>query len=400
MPWDPSEPNAIERLQIVYKIAERCNLNCSYCYYYNMGDDSALRRPARASLAATGALARWAAEGCRTLQIPKLLISFHGGEPMLMRSLEFARTCEIFVRHLAPAVELGFTVQTNGTLMTPGWLEALKRFNVHVGVSIDGRRADHDRFRLDHQGRSSFAETERCLERLMAESAAHPHLRPGTISVLHPAVDYAETYRYLRGLGVRSLHFLLPDRDAEGPREEVEPEARAIGRGLLDIFEAWLAEDDPSVRVRFIGETLGYFELTRAPGDRTRRRKTNQILVARSDGTVAVDDSLLPAVDWYRTTPAFAVAEHSLRDVLSDPIHLLLEEEGRRLPDDCAGCRWAEMCRGGDLENRYTAARGFNNRSIYCETYKTLYRGICELLVSNGYPRSEIAKRFGEAEVA
>ena len=29
----------------VLKIAERCNLNCSYCYMYNKGDLSYLRRP-------------------------------------------------------------------------------------------------------------------------------------------------------------------------------------------------------------------------------------------------------------------------------------------------------------------------------------------------------------------
>ena len=27
-------------LELVVKIASRCNLNCSYCYEYNMGDDS------------------------------------------------------------------------------------------------------------------------------------------------------------------------------------------------------------------------------------------------------------------------------------------------------------------------------------------------------------------------
>ena len=38
--WNAAEPDSIEALQVVYKIAERCNINCSYCYYFNMGDET------------------------------------------------------------------------------------------------------------------------------------------------------------------------------------------------------------------------------------------------------------------------------------------------------------------------------------------------------------------------
>ncbi|MCU1093343.1 hypothetical protein JAK58_17685 [Stenotrophomonas maltophilia] len=30
----------LHELQVIIKIAERCNLACSYCYYFFMGDDS------------------------------------------------------------------------------------------------------------------------------------------------------------------------------------------------------------------------------------------------------------------------------------------------------------------------------------------------------------------------
>ena len=98
--------------------------------------------------------------------------------------------------------DLQYFEKNNGTLMTEGWLEALKQYNVGVGVSIDGNRTDHDRFRLDHQGRSSFDQTETAIRRLVSESAACATLKPGTISVVDWRVDYAETYRYLRGLGI------------------------------------------------------------------------------------------------------------------------------------------------------------------------------------------------------
>lgn len=400
MPWQPSVPNSIDTLQIIYKLAERCNLNCSYCYYYHLGDESALERPALVSYAGALDLANWIAQGCRELAIPNVHLSFHGGEPMLMRALEFARICDVFVRIVAPVANLHFSIQSNGTLLTEGWLEALKRYGVHVGISIDGRREDHDRFRRDHRGDTSFAATEETIKRLMVASATYPHVRPGTISVLHPSVDYHEAYRYLRGLGVRSMHFLLPDRKVDGGEAMAQGEADAIGKGLLDIFEAWLIEDDLDVQIRFISETLSQFEIGAPVIKAPRRRKSNQILVARSDNTIAIDDSLIPALELYQTVPEFPINRHNLQDVLSHPIFERLETEKSKLPDDCTGCSWIPLCGGGDLENRFSRSRGFNNSSVYCSTYKVLYRGICDLLVDNGYPLTEVRQRFGHFEHA
>jgi uncharacterized protein len=394
--WKPYEPHSIERIQIVYKLVERCNLNCTYCYYYNMGDKTALQRPARANLECTKQYALWLAEGCKKLDIPKVLISFHGGEPMLMHAAEFAKTCDIFVRAISPVAEVSFSIQTNGTLLTDGWLEALKGYRVSVGISIDGNQKAHDRFRLDHKGRSSFILTEQAIKRLVDLSDAYPHLLPSTISVLNQDVDYKETYKYLRELGIRSLHFLLPDRNADDASEMIDQEAKILGQGLLDIFEAWLTEDDPDINIRFINETLSYFQVQDLDLSYSYKRKSNQILVARTDGTVAVDDSLIPALDWYKTLSEFPINDNSLQKVLKNPVFTLLENEKKLLPDACKSCHWSTVCKGGDLENRYSKKNGFNNKSVYCSTYKSLYGGICDLLVANGYPQSEIEKRFGK----
>lgn len=398
--WNPAEPGAIQCLQIVYKIAERCNLNCSYCYYYNMGDETSLSRPARASLDTSVDLAEWLAQGCGELGIPQIHIAFHGGEPMLMRAKEFARTCAAFVDRLGADFDLRFSIQTNGTLLTQGWIEVLRHFRVAVGVSIDGMRADHDRYRLDHQGQSSFALTEHAIRKLVAASAAAPHLLPGTISVVDPRVDYAATYRYLRSLGVRTMHFLLPDRSADDCTPLVEREAVAIGHGLSALFRAWLEEDNPDVSIRFIREALAHFEVGTNDALTRPGRKKNQVLVARSDGSVAIDDSLIPALDWYSAINAFPITEHSLREVFRAPVFAQIEDAEHRLPDGCRSCTWAPICRGGDLENRFARATGFNNPSVYCGTYKTLYAAICETLMRNGYPAQEVAARFGDLEHA
>jgi uncharacterized protein len=394
--WSPARPDAIECLQVVYKVVERCNINCTYCYYFNMGDQTALERPARASAEVTQQLADWLAQGCTELRIPRVRISFHGGEPMLIRPKAFARMCATLRERVESVAEVTLSIQTNGTILSEEWLDIFREQRVGVGVSIDGDRVAHDRYRLDHLGRSTFDATESNLKSLVAAAGSDRAQLPSTISVLDHRVDYRGTYAYLRGMGIETMHFLLPDRTADDVTFGSSKLPAEYGERLFEIFHAWFAEDNPEIRIRFIDETLQNFVLGTEPGPVPRRRKAVQVLIARSDGTITVDDTYIPALWWYSSSPVYSMTDASLRSVLSHPIFAEIDSLLQELPTGCADCRWRSMCRGGDLENRYSRAAGFNNPSIYCESYKVLYGRVCALLGRQGYPVHEISRRFGE----
>jgi len=393
--WRPDRPGSLQCLQVVYKVAERCNINCSYCYYFNMGETTALDRPAKIDLEHAERFGAWVAQGCSSLDIPEVKIAFHGGEPMLLGPRLFVATCEALVRQISPVADLRFSIQTNGTILNDEWIEAFERFDIAVGISIDGDRKDHDRFRLDHQGRSTFDVTERNLRRLVELADGDPRRKPSTISVLDHRVDYLATYTYLREIGVEAMTFLLPDRTADDLIFRSGAEPQKIGARLTELFDAWMDEGDPSIVVRFINQALGHFRLGEEPGLRKRDRKSNQVIIARSDGTVSVDDSYIPALEWYSDTPVYDIATSSLQQFLADPIFLRIEELTATAPSACEPCPWVAMCRGGDLENRFSRRNGFDNPSVYCDSLKMFYQSVCEGLVDVGYPAQAIEDRFG-----
>ena len=379
---------------MIYKIAERCNINCSYCYYFNMGEKTPMGRPAYASPAVTDALAQWIAHGCQELRIPRVRLSFHGGEPALIGADAFDQACRLLRAAIEPVATLALSIQTNGMFVDERWIERFIEHRVAVGVSIDGTHADNDRFRLDRRGRSTFRKTEQAIRRLV-EAYDRGASLPSTISVLHHENDYRAIYRYLRGLGVRELGFLLPDRDANDAAFIASGAAAAYGACLADIFREWLAEDNPQVRIKFIDRMLVHFRRGVTPGEMFKRpRKSNQVVIARSDGTVAVDDTYIPALAWYQNTPVYSVTEHSLGEFLADPIFNDIERISASLPTGCRDCRWREVCRGGDIENRFSDASGFDHPSAYCDAYKVLYQAACDELTANGYPPELIAEKF------
>src|SRR3546814_6341578 len=89
---------------------------------------------------------------------------------------------------------------------------------------------------------------------------------------------------------------------------------------------------------------------------------------------------------------------HSLRDFLGNPIFEEIETVSNTTPTACGECRWRDMCRGGDLENRFSAVNGFDNPSVYCDAYKGLYATVCKRLVEGGYPAHLVKEKFRSEE--
>ncbi|MGH6849695.1 MAG: radical SAM protein [Methylocella sp.] len=387
---------SMDRLQIVFKIVERCNINCTYCYYFNMGDSSAFQHPPVVSIDSAERIANWLAVGCRELQTKELLITFHGGEPMMLKPEKFDAICRSFTDRLGRMVNVYFSIQTNGTILTDKWLSTLCKHRVNVGISIDGGRRAHDRYRLDRRGRSSFDKTEKNLITLVRAAAVSSDIMPSTISVLDCRNNYSEIYSYIRGLGVRRMSFLLPDCSFDDGFNVTEETARQYGEALFQVFKAWMTEDDPGVEIRFISEFLQNFR-TRE-GDQpwfeesANKSRARQVLIVHSDGRVSVSDSYIPALSWYSNTPQCYIHDTSLRDFLTNEIFDEIELATTTLSVKCQECKWKSICRGGDLENRYSKENGFNNPSVYCDGYQWFFQNACKLLVENGYPAGYIER--------
>jgi uncharacterized protein len=192
------------------------------------------------------------------------------------------------------------------------------------------------------------------------------------------------------------MSFLLPDRNADDLEFVSSGAAAQYGSCLSDIFFEWLSEDNLEVHIRFVDELLVHFQPNVSPGQVFRRpRKSNQIVIARSDGTVAIDDTFIPALSWYTATPVYSTEKSTLRTFLAEPIFREIEEASNTLPGGCTECRWRHVCRGGDLENRFSTRNGFDNPSVYCDAYKVMFQCVCDELVRNGYPLDLITGKFG-----
>ncbi len=382
----------IQNLNIVFKISERCNLKCDYCYFFFGGDETWKLHPPLVSRKVVEDLGAFAARAARDEQLETIQLIFHGGEPLLMSKPRFAEMCET-LRTYENGFQFNFGLQTNGVLVDDGWIDLFERYQVSAGVSLDGPPAINDLHRLDLKGRSSYDRTAAGLARMQKAAAEGRIGSPGLLSVINPFADGAHVYRHFaHDLGVQRMSFLTPDYtwDAAVPETVI----RGVERFLLASLRAWLADKNPNVRVRVFSELLSAMidphamELVQ-----TYRDDYRNIISVSSNGDLGPEDTLR-TLDPRFASMGLNVAKNNLSELTESDAWREQADAATIRPDTCKDCGWWKICKAGRPINRYSKARGFSNHSLYCSGLKDMYAEIGAFLVRNGTPLSEIAFRL------
>jgi uncharacterized protein len=130
-----------------------CNLDCAYCYYLSKETLPGGPGTGRMDDATLEQFIRQYIEGVTGDEV---VFSWQGGEPTL-RGLDFFRkVVALEAKHKKPHQRIENDLQTNGTLLNEEWARFLKEHNFLVGLSIDGPRELHDRYRVTKGGAPTF----------------------------------------------------------------------------------------------------------------------------------------------------------------------------------------------------------------------------------------------------
>jgi uncharacterized protein len=362
------------KLFVSFKIAERCNLACDYCYFFFNGDSSSDDRPAIVAKSTVRDVGRFLGDGARDLGIKAVVIALHGGEPLMVGKRRFATFVETLMETISPHATLRFGIQTNGVLLDEEWLDLLARYSIRLGISIDGPKHIHDSVRTDHKGGGSYDRVVAALELAQAHRAKRGLEEPGAIAVVHPGSSAREVYNHLvHELGLRRLDFLLPKDNWDNFDAR---KVQLVGDFYLDLLDCWLEDDDPTINIRTLKVMLAPFLTDLGLDIRTNHlMDLTEAITIRSDGDVSPDDTLPSLGQQFRDT-GHNVSRSTLAEFYADPVWDDIRATVHSPPDACAGCEWLRVCGGGEIVTRYSKALGFNNPTIYCQYYKGMFARI------------------------
>ncbi|OJF10840.1 radical SAM protein [Couchioplanes caeruleus] len=367
----------------IIKTVSWCNLNCSYCYYYNGADTSFMNRPKYMDRSVVEAAIPKMIDHCLRRGVDNIEITFHGGEPLLQPKEDCRWMMEQFDRVDQAGIRTLRKMQTNGVMFDDGWGELLSQWRTRLGFSIDGPKIAHDRFRVDHAGKGSYDRAVRGLQKAL--TWADKGLQVGVVSVVDPTLSGDVAYKHLRELGVGNLNFLLPEGNYAHPPYEFtfdNPET-PYGRFFAEIFDAWVAENNDEVRIRYFVEIMKGM-LGQAPSTDQVGNAPVQVAVIETDGSIEPTDNFKSCTDRL-TDLGLSIFHNSFDDLYEHEFFQYCTDTSSILPNECQACPFLDSCGAGRISTRYSEEDGFSRKTIYCADLLYLYRHVQNTLVENGH---------------
>ena len=316
----------------------RCNLRCRYCFYE---DVSSRRAGGDMGLMTYGTLEKLVKQSM-ALAEREVSFAFQGGEPML-RGVDFYRHFAACVeRCKRPGLNVSCAIQTNGTLIDDEWAEFFREKRFLVGVSMDGTRELHDANRTDVRGRGSWSAAARGLSVLQRHGADVNILCVVTGAAARRGVAI---YQNMKKLGVRFLQF-IPCLDPLGEERGQRAFSLTPGRYetfLKAVFDQWYRdwESGHYVSVRLFDDYV-HILAGQSPGTCATNGMCGQYFTVEADGGVYPCDFYV--LDELRMGN---IHENTLAELAASPVSRAFCERGAGSPDECRGCKWLPLCRGG-----------------------------------------------------
>jgi len=304
----------------------------------------------------------------------EIVFSWQGGEPTMLGLDFFCDIVALQNKYKPAGRRIENDLQTNATLLTDEWCEFLKSNNFLVGVSIDGPREFHDRFRLDRKGQPTFDLVMRGIGLLRKHG-----VRFNTLTVVNRinAKRPIDVYRFLRDeigstymqfipcVETKDFHTVAPQHwpadampvmgsSAARPGNEdsvvtdwsVDPDD--WGYFLVRTFDEWHRKDMGRVLVNLfetaVVQTMGMPAQTCITAE-----FCGKALAMEHDGTVYSCD--------HYVYPQYAlgnIREHHLGAMaFSEQQQAFGFSKRDTLPDWCRQCRHLNVCWGECPKNRF-----------------------------------------------
>jgi uncharacterized protein len=346
----------------LWKVASRCNLDCTYCYVYNSVDARWREQPAFMSEAVARQTARRMREHLDGHGKSDASIVFHGGEPLLGGVELFTMLTDVIREAFAGSgIRLTVGTQSNLLLFDASLGDLMMERGVSIGVSLDGPPAINDRYRIDHLGQPSSARLEQQL--VLLTSGDYRRAFSGFLCVIDPDADPSAVTEYLLSFNPPSIDFLFPLHNHDRPPRRMSADATPYGDWLVASYDYWMSHPNET-RIRMFQNIMGLIcgqpslveSLGLTPVD---------LVVIETNGALESVDCLKTAYEG-ATVLGFNVFDHTFDAAAR---HLMVQSRqlgADGLCEQCQACPMVGVCGGGYLPTRYAREGGFDHPSVYC----------------------------------
>ncbi len=341
-----------------------CNMACDYCYYRSVKRlYPDVKRP-RMSPEVFNAVC----EQYRALQPGEIKIGWQGGEPTLMGLDFFREAIRIETRHARSGDCWGNSLQTNGLVLDEEWARFLAANHFLVGISVDGP-PELNAVRKLRDGRPAYEAAMQSVQLLKDHEVEYNILVVvSRANVEHPV----EVFEFLKENDFHFSQFIPCTEPSEG-QEQLSPHSINAGEYadfMIALFDAWVANEDPSYYVRRIDNWLHQF-FGLPPECCEYREDCSNLITIEWNGDVYPCDFYV--TERYRMGN---VLEQTLEQMLNGEAFREFVSRAEQIPAVCADCEWLKYCHGGCFRHREKLGIDGDEVPYLCEAKQRIFKHV------------------------
>src|SRR5271170_1447631 len=337
-----------------------CNINCRYCYLPERDDKTVM--PLGTVIAA---FEKIFASGWSNSH---LTVIWHAGEPLVLPVSYYQAAFEAIEAIRPRSVELRHSIQTNGMLIDEEWCGFIKKWQIGVGVSIDGPQRLHDANRLTRAGKGTFDRTIAGIRLLRMKNVPFHVITVLSEKSMHSPEEMLDFYV---SEGIEDVCFNV--EESEG----IHISPLLSGTGPADSFRRFLDRfwtlSRQSSRIRFVREIDGMIpRIFRPEGTPAENDQVEPFGMINIDchGNVS---SFSPELLGYKNTKyddfvVGNVLSDSLEDMMRSPAMLAMTRDIAAGVEACRKeCEYFSVCGGGAPVNKLSENGSFeSSRTVFC----------------------------------
>ena len=245
--------NKIKPFSLLIKPASAaCNIRCEYCFYI---DHLNYLKEGETPSMSYETLEKIISSYMK-LPLPEYSFGWQGGEPTLMGLDFFKKAIELQKKYTTPNTRTSNGLQTNATLINKPMAEFFADNNFLLGVSLDGPKDIHNKFRLTMDGKPTHSKVMQGIDHLRNAKAEFNILcLVNSENVEKPK----ELYKYYKEKNFNFLQFIpCVEYDKNGDLTHYSITGKQWGIFLRELFDIWFIKDTRKVSIRHFDSVLNY----------------------------------------------------------------------------------------------------------------------------------------------
>ncbi|WP_367568546.1 anaerobic sulfatase maturase, partial [Lacrimispora sp.] len=340
-----------------------CNMGCKYCFY---ADETNKRTISNYGFMSHETL-KLVIEKALKKATCHCTIAFQGGEPTLAGLPFFRQAVEYSQRFNVNNCRISFSIQTNGLVIDKEWCKFFFEHNFLVGVSLDGPKSLHDKYRVDAQGKGTYSQVFRAAQMLQQHQVDVNIL---TVITADTCRNFRKIYGFFERSGFEYQQYIpcLDSLEEERGQQPWSLIPKHYEEYLKTAFDCWYQEAITGHK-----RYHRYFDNLLLMLDRQQPESCGMQGICGMQYVAEADGSLYPC-DFYMLDN---YKLGNLKYDTFDEVDKKREEiqfikESIDLHEDCVICQWKPLCYGGCRRDRDYFEHGFG-KNYYCEAYKGFF---------------------------